>query len=94
MDPGNYPRLPTAATAHQKEEAFACYKCELLKYREFGAIVVCCHNQPQKSIHEDYLAKLEDPQLGLAKKFPKDIFDHGIARYAQNTIPMQNDNCR
>lgn len=29
-------------------------------------------------IHKDYLAKLEDARLGLAKKTSKEIFDHVI----------------
>ena len=54
-----------------------------------GAVVVFCHNQLQKAIHEDYLAKFEDAHLGLAKKLPKEIFDHFISQYAKITIPMQ-----
>ena len=63
----------------QKEEALVRHKRELLEYREYGAVVVCCHNQLQKAIHKDYLAELEDARLGLAKKSPKEIFDHVIS---------------
>ena len=71
VDPRDYPYLPTITTVHQKEEAFVHNKHELLEYREYGVIVVCCHNQFQKAIHEDYLAKLENTRLGLAKIIPK-----------------------
>ena len=88
VDPGDYPRLPAAATSHQKDKALACHKQELLEYHEYGAIMVFCCNQLQKAIHEDYLAKLEDACLGLGKKMPKEILDHVIAHYAKITIPM------
>ena len=35
------------------------------------------------------MADLEDARLGLAKKSPKEIFDHIIAQYAKIIIPMQ-----
>ena len=79
MDPRDYPYLPTTATVHQKKEALVCHKQELLEYREYWAVVVCYCNQLQKTIHKDYLAELEDVRLGLAKKTPKEIFDHVLA---------------
>ena len=62
--------------------------------RKYGAVVVCCRNQLQKEIHEDYLAELEDAHSGLAKKMRKEIFDNVIALYAKVTIPMRNENWR
>ena len=50
------------------------------------AIMICCPNQLQKAIYEDYLAELEDAHLGLAKKMPKEIFENVIARYVKITI--------
>ena len=92
--PRDYPHLPAAATSWQKCEASEWHKQDLLEYWEYGAAMVCCHNQLQKAIHEDYLAELEDACLGLAKIMPKEIFDHIISCYTKITIPMWNKNWR
>ena len=68
VDLGDYPHLFTAAILYQKAEALACHKWELLEYREYGAVLVCCFNQLQKAIHKDYLVELKDAHLGLTKK--------------------------
>ena len=93
LDAGDYyPHLPAPIIEHQKEEALVCHKHELLGYRDHEAVVVHCCDRLQKTIQEDYLAKLEETRLVLSKKTPKEIFDQVIPLYAKITIPMQNEN--
>ena len=89
MDPGDYPCLAAMATACQKEEALVHHKCKLQDYHKYVAIVVCCHNQLQKAIHEGYLAEVEDAYLNLAQKSPKKYLTMSLLDMPRSPFPCK-----
>ena len=57
MDMKKCPCLSNAIIAHQKEEALAHNKHELIKYKEYRMVVVCGCNQTPKEIFDHVIAQ-------------------------------------
>ena len=66
----NKPFIPTNASDQQGSELLICQKAAKQVYDTYKAVTQCPHNQFQRVIHEDYFAKLDDPDVGFAKSTP------------------------
>ena len=67
-------------------------KVNSLSTNTFKAVTQCLQNQFQKVIHKDYLAKLDNPDVGLTKVNPIVIYQHTIDWYAKIDLQMVEEN--
>ena len=58
----------------------------------YSTIIQCLHNQYQVTIHKDYHAKLDNPDIGLTNVLPRDIYNHIIDCYAKINLKMAENN--
>ena len=63
-----------------------------LVYNTFKAVTQCLRNQFQEAIHEDHLAELDNPDVGLSNVHPSVIYQQIIDRYVKINLRMADDN--
>ena len=61
-------------------------------YDTFKAVIQCLQNLCQEAIHKDYLAKLDDLDVGLTNIHPSIIYQHIIDRYEKIDLKMVEEN--
>ena len=79
INPGEYPnRIPASASAQQFSEILICHKAAKQVYDTYKLVIQCLCNQFQEAIHGDYLAELNNPDVGLTNVHPSIIYQHII----------------
>ena len=93
LNPGEYPNnIPTNMSAKQCSKLLICHKASKIVYHTFKVVTQYLGNQFQEAIHEDYLAELDDPDVGLTNVHPSVIYQHIIDGYAKIDLHMADDN--
>ena len=91
-NPGEYPDdIPANMSAQRQSKLIICHKAVKLIYDTYKAVTQCLWNQFQEAIHEDYLAELDNPDVGLTNVHPSIIYQHIIDRYVKIDLCMAND---
>ena len=92
-NPGEYPDdIPANASAQRQKELIICHKAAKLIYDTYKVVTQCLRNPFQEAIHEDYLAELDDLDMGLTNVHPSIIYQHIVDRYAKIDLKMADDN--
>ena len=84
--------IPANASAQWQSKLLILHKASKLIYDTFKVVTQCLQNQFQEAIHENYLAKLDDPDVGLTNVHPSVIYQHIVDRYAKIDLRMADNN--
>ena len=83
--------LVITSTGHWNELLMQ-HKTQKQTFDTYKVIIQCLHTQFQAAIHENYLAELNDPDVGLTNVLPSDIHNHMVDWYAKIDLKMAKNN--
>ena len=67
------------------------HKTQKCLFKTYKAVIQCICNQFQTAINEDYLAKLNNPHVGLANVQAIDIYNHTFDQNAKTNLKMAEE---
>ena len=93
INPSEYPdNISANASTQLWSEFLIRHKASKLVYYTFKTVTQCLQNQFQEAIHKDYLAELDNPNVGLTKVHPSIIYQHIVNWYAKIDLKKAEEN--